>query len=284
MKVLILGASGMIGSTVIRVLSAIDDWQVYGTVRDESSKMFFSASVARNLLFGVDVLDPDSLVQVLDKTEPNIVINCVGLTKHQSSTDNWIASISLNSLFPHRLAELCNLVGARLIHISTDCVFSGAKGNYVEEDIPDAHDVYGRSKALGEVICPHVITLRISTIGHELGTNFGLLHWFLSQHGQCSGYRRAIFSGLPTVVFARLLRDVVIPSIQLSGLYHVASKPIDKFTLLGLIANIYNKKINIIPNEEFSIDRSLNANRFHLATGYEAPEWETLIKEMESYK
>lgn len=284
MKVLILGASGMIGSTVMRVLSSASDWCVYGTVRDESCKNFFSPSVAARLVPRVDVMDIDSLVQALGNMTPNVVINCVGITKHKPNAENPLASLPLNSLFPHRLAGLCKLIGARLIHISTDCVFSGSCGNYVEEDVPDASDVYGRSKALGEVIYPHTITLRTSTIGHEFCTQFGLLNWFLSQQGNCNGFRKAIFSGLPTVVFSQLLRDFVIPNEDLSGLYHVSAKPIDKYALLKLIAEVYKKDIDIVPDERLVIDRSLCSRRFQLATGYVAPEWDKLINTMESYK
>ena len=135
---------------------------------------------------------------------------------------------------PHRLGQgrhgnLCKLVGARLIHVSTDCVFSGSKGGYAEDDVADAGDVYGKSKALGEVLYPHTITLRTSTIGHELQSQYGLLDWFLSQNIQCKGYTRAIFSGLPTVVFAQLIRDIVIPRPDLFGVYHVAASRIAKF-------------------------------------------------------
>jgi dTDP-4-dehydrorhamnose reductase len=171
-----------------------------------------------------------------------------------------------------------------LIHISTDCVFSGEKGGYVESDFADARDVYGKSKALGEVDYPHAVTLRTSTIGHELKSEYGLLDWFLSQQGRCKGYTRAIFSGLPTVVFAQVVRDVVIPHEKLSGLYHVAAKSINKFDLLNLIADVYGKDIEIVPDEKLVIDRSLDANRFRLATGYVAPEWSDLIKWMHANK
>jgi dTDP-4-dehydrorhamnose reductase len=185
---------------------------------------------------------------------------------------------------PHRLAGLCKLAGARLIHVSTDCVFSGEKGKYVENDFADARDVYGKSKALGEVDYPHAITLRTSTIGHELQSEYGLLNWFLSQKGACRGYTRAVFSGLPTVVFAQVVRDIVIPNVNMSGLYHVAAKSISKYDLLKLIAGVYGKTIEIVSDDKLVIDRSLNAERFQLATGYIAPEWPELVKLMHAYK
>jgi dTDP-4-dehydrorhamnose reductase len=185
----------------------------------------------------------------------------------------------MNALLPHRLAEYCDLVGARLIHVSTDCVFSGKKGNYREIDTPDATDVYGRTKALGEVGGINTITLRTSTIGHEVGTSFGLLEWFLQQK-ECKGYRRAIFSGLPTLEFARVVRDVVIPNRNLNGLYHVGAAPIDKDSLLRLIADVYGTTTTIFADDEVVIDRCLNSDRFSAATGYRAPDWPALIHVM----
>ena len=284
MRVLILGASGMIGSAMLRVLSEKKDWAVFGSIRESSLKRFFSAEVSKFLISGVDVERPDSLIRVLDEIRPNIVINCVGLTKHKPEAEDPLVSIPINTLMPHRLAGLCKLAGARLIHVSTDCVFSGDKGNYSEDDFADARDIYGKSKALGEVYYPHTITLRTSTIGHELQSQYGLLDWFLSQESMCKGYRCAIFSGLPTVVFAQVVRDVVIPLTKMSGLYHVAAKPINKFDLLKLIADVYGKIIDIKQDSGLSIDRSLDAKRFQSATGYIAPEWPELINLMYAYK
>lgn len=284
MRVLVIGASGMIGSTVLRVLSEKAEWEVFGTIRSKRDKIFFTASIGERLVAGIDVEHSDSLIKVLDQLRPNVVVNCAGLTKHKPEADDPLVSIPINTLMPHRLAGLCKLIGARLIHVSTDCVFSGVRGRYVEEDFPDARDVYGKSKALGEVLYPHAITLRTSTIGHELQSKHGLLDWFLSQEGRCMGYSCAIFSGLPTVVFAQVVRDVVIPKGELSGLYHVAAKPIDKYELLKLIANVYGKTIDIVPDNKLVIDRSLDAKKFQLATGYTAPEWSELINLMHTYK
>ena len=284
MKILVLGASGMIGSTMIRVMSEQNDYEVSGTVRAESMKRFFSTPIADKMVAGVRVEKQDSLVKVLNKLRPDVVINCVGLTKHKSEADDPLVATQINTLMPHRLANLCELIGARLIHISTDCVFSGKKGGYTESDFTNATDVYGKSKALGEIDYPNTITLRTSTIGHELNSAYGLLNWFLSQGAQCKGYKRAIFSGLPTIVFAQIIRDFVIPHKNLSGLYHVASQPINKYDLLGLIAEVYGKSIQILPDDRLVIDRSLNADKFLVATGYAAPEWPELIRMMHAYK
>ena len=284
MKVLVIGASGMIGSTVLRVLSEKNDSDVFGSIRDGNFRRFFSESIAARLVAGVDVEQTDHLVKLLDQIRPDVVVNCAGLTKHKPEADDPLVSIPINTLMPHRLAGLCKLIGARLIHISTDCVFSGAKGSYVEDDFADARDVYGKSKALGELHYPHTVTLRTSTIGHELQSQYGLLDGFLAQEGRCKGYSRAIFSGLPTVVFAQIIRDLVIPNLALSGLYHIAAKPINKLELLGLIADVYGKQIDIIPDDNLILDRSLDAQRFQLATGYIAPEWPELINTMHAYK
>jgi dTDP-4-dehydrorhamnose reductase len=269
---------------VQRILSEKKDWEVFGSVRDESVKRFFSASIGERLIAGVDVEHQYSLVTVLDHVRPSVVINCAGLTKHKPEAEDPLVSIPINTLMPHRLAGLCKLIGARLIHVSTDCVFSGEKGGYAENDFTDARDVYGKSKALGEVHYPHAVTLRTSTIGHELQSQYGLLDWFLSQGRQCKGYNRAVFSGLPTVVFAQIVRDVVIPHIELSGLYHVAAKSITKFDLLKMIADVYGKTIDIVPDDRLVIDRSLDGRRFELATGYVAPDWPEMIKLMHAYK
>lgn len=284
MKVLVVGASGMIGGTVLRVLSEKQDWEVSGTVRNVDSKRFFSGRIADRLVAGVDIEHVDALPRLLDLMTPDVVINCAGLTKHKPGAEDPLVSIPINTLVPHRLAALCKLSGARMIHVSTDCVFSGQRGNYREDDFADARDVYGQSKALGEVIDPHALTLRTSTIGHEFETKYGLLEWFLAQEGRCKGYIKAIFSGLPTVVFAQVVRDFVIPNPELSGLYHVAANAINKFDLLSLIANVYGKEIDIELDDRVVIDRSLNASRFKEATGYVAPEWIDLIKFMHAYK
>ena len=283
MKVLVFGASGMIGSAMFRVLSEKKEWEVWGTLRSTALKRFFPETLAGKLIPDVDVERHDALVRVFAQVRPDVVVNCVGLTKHHREAEDPLLAIPLNALLPHRLADLCAATGARLVHVSTDCVFSGTRGGYVEDDAPDAVDVYGKSKHLGEVNDAHAITLRTSTIGHELQSAYGLLEWFLSQQGSCKGFSRAIFSGLPNVVFAQVVRDVVIPRPELSGLYHVGAQPIDKYDLLQLIAKVYAKSIAIEKDDRFVIDRSLNTQRFQKATGYTAPGWDELIGTMHSF-
>ena len=282
MRILVLGASGMIGSAAIRVLAEKTGWEVFGTVRSESLKHFFLPHISERIVAGIDVNDHDCLIDIMGRIRPDVTVNCVGLTKHKAAGNEPLAAIPLNSLLPHRLASLCAIAGARLIHVSTDCVFSGEKGNYTEIDPPDAPDIYAKSKSLGEVLYPHTITLRTSTIGHELQSAHGLLDWFLSQR-QCKGFSRAIFSGLPSVVFAQIIRDVVIPRSDLFGLYHVAGRAITKYDLLRLVAEVYSKPIEIVRDDQFIIDRSLNADQFKRATGYVAPDWPELIRIMHSY-
>ena len=280
MKVLVFGASGMIGSAMFRVISAKIGWQVWGTLRSEEAKRFFSGDQQDKLVAGVDVEKHDALVRIFARVKPDVVVNCIGLTKHHKEAEDPQMALPLNALLPHRMADLCAVAGARLIHVSTDCVFAGTKGNYGEADVPDAGDVYGKSKHLGEVDYPHAITLRTSTIGHELQSAYGLLEWFLSQQGSCKGFNRAIFSGLPNTEFARVVRDVVIPRPDLHGLYHVGADPIGKYELLKLIARVYGKQIDIVRDDEFMIDRSLNSRRFNQATGYKAAGWPELIQAM----
>ena len=280
MKVLVFGASGMIGSAMFRVISAKIGWQVWGTLRSEEAKRFFSGDQQDKLVAGVDVEKHDALVRIFARVKPDVVVNCIGLTKHHKEAEDPQMALPLNALLPHRMADLCAVAGARLIHVSTDCVFAGTKGNYAEGDAPDAGDVYGKSKHLGEVDYPHAITLRTSTIGHELQSAYGLLEWFLSQQGSCKGFNRAIFSGLPNTEFARVVRDVVIPRHELRGLYHVGAEPIGKYELLKLIAKAYGKQIEIVRDDEFSIDRSLNSRRFNHVTGYKAAAWPELIQAM----
>lgn len=284
MKVLVLGAGGMLGNAVMRVLSETRDLQVFGTLRSGAASRFFAPDIAASLVAGVDVEDQDALVRVFTQVRPDVVINCIGLIKQLAEGDDPLLALPINAMLPHRLARLCKLAGSRLIHVSTDCVFSGAKGGYVEEDASDAADLYGKSKFLGEVHDAHAITLRTSIIGHELQSAHGLIGWFLSQQGRCKGFRRAVFSGLPTAVLAKIMRDVVIPRPELSGLYHVAAAPITKFDLLTLVARQYNKSIEIVPDDALVIDRSLRAERFRQASGYVADGWPELIRQMHAYK
>ncbi len=284
MKVLVLGASGMLGNAVLRIMHENHDWSVYGTVRSNHVPSVFSDTQKKQIITGFDVQDHDALTKLFTKIRPDVVINCVGLIKQLADADDPLITLPINAMLPHRLANLCELIGARLIHVSTDCIFAGTKGNYTESDVSDATDLYGKSKFIGEVDYPHAITLRTSIIGHELNSANGLIGWFLSQQDACKGYTKAIFSGFPTVVLAKIMRDIVIPAHQLHGVYHVAAEPITKFDLLKLVAEVYGKKIEIVPDDRLVIDRSLNADKFNKATGYTPPRWRELIQTMHTYQ
>jgi dTDP-4-dehydrorhamnose reductase len=283
MRVLVLGASGMLGNAMLRVMSERNDWDIYGALRSANSALQSMAPRAQ-FIHGIDANKPDSLVATFTQSRPQIVINCVGLVKQLANVEDPLEAIPINGLLPHRLARLCELVQARLVHISTDCVFSGRKGNYLEADVPDAEDVYGRSKLLGEVNYPHTVTLRTSIIGHELGRSHSLIGWFLAQQGCVTGYTEAIFSGLPTCELARVVRDVVIPNRDLHGLYHVAAEPISKHDLLQIVNREYGKALHIEPDNKVKINRSLDASRFKEATGYVAPPWPELVAKMNEFR
>jgi dTDP-4-dehydrorhamnose reductase len=278
-KILVLGATGMLGHKLVQKLSG--RFEVTGTVRGDPVKYRnVPALAAATLLPRVLVEDLASFVRAMDAACPDVVINCIGLIKQYKDAKNPLLSIRLNAMLPHYLSEICGDRGVRLIHFSTDCVFSGNKGGYMEEDFPDASDIYGRTKLLGEVGGSNQLTIRTSIIGHELSSAVSLIDWFLTQTDPVKGYASAVYSGFPTVEMARILMDYVIPNDSLEGLYHVASSPISKYELLTLVAKQYRKIIEIIPDDEVKIDRSLDSTKFSRITGYVAPGWGELIARM----
>ena len=280
MRVLILGVSGMLGNAMMLKLSGNPKLEVFGTLRSASALRHFDAETAGRILTGVDVENHDVLTSTLARVRPDVVINCVGLVKQLADANDPLVALPINAMLPHRLVRLCALGNARLVHISTDCVFNGKRGMYLETDASDAEDLYGRSKYIGEVSAPHAITLRTSIIGHELASNHGLVDWFLSQTGSVKGFARAIFSGLPTDELAQVISDFVLPKPEISGVFHVASAPISKYDLLKLVAEAYGKEITIERDDAFTIDRSLMADKFAAATGYTAKSWPQLVKNM----
>ena len=283
MKILVLGATGMLGNAMVRLLGASEGYEVIAATRAPGAEDSFPKELRARFLSHVDAENPDSLARLFASARPDVVVNCVGLVKQLDNAKDVMAAIPLNTLLPHRLLALCEAGGARLVHISTDCVFSGRTGAYRETDQPDASDVYGLSKYLGEVGGPQAITLRTSIIGHELRGRRSLLEWFLAQDGEADGFTRAIFSGVPTVELARIVRDFVLPNRELHGLYHVSAAPIAKYDLLRLIAAQYGKRIEIRPTAEPAIDRSLDSSQFRAATGYEPPDWPELVARMHGF-
>lgn len=273
----------MLGNAMVRVMAADPKLSVTGTARRTTVLRCFDPDIARHITTGVDVENVDALIRLFAMTQPDVVVNCVGLVKQLAEADDPLIAVPLNTLLPHRLARLCAVRGARLVHISTDCVFSGKKGMYVESDTPDAYDLYGKTKLLGEVDYPNAVTLRTSIIGRELEGCRSLVGWFLAQPGPVKGFRKAVFSGLPTVELATVVRDLVLPRPQLTGLYHVAASPINKCDLLHLIATTYDKTVRIDPSDDLVIDRSLDATRFNTATGYVPPAWPDLVRRMHAF-
>jgi dTDP-4-dehydrorhamnose reductase len=281
MRVLVLGATGMLGSAVYTVLSRSPGFVVQGTVRSRDSHILFP----RDLLPGlIDVSDLENflhLEHVLDSFAPEVVINCLSLGKPLPA--DIMKTLVMFSVLPKRLSLLCGRRDIRLVQIGTDGVFSGDRGHYTEVDLPDAKDIYGIAKYLGEPAETHTVTLRTSILGPELSGCNGLLEWFLSQNVSCFAYRRVIFSGLPTSVLAEVIRDFVLPRKELHGIYHVAAAAISKFDLLQLIAKSYGKQIELVAKDTPISDRSLDASRFIHATGYAAPDWKTLVNAMHNY-
>ena len=282
-EILVLGATGMLGNAMLRFFADQGRHTVVGTARSRLSLELLPARLHSQVIPEVDVESLDALTRLFAEIQPAVVINCIGLVKQLAAADDPLFAIPTNALLPHRLAQLCKVAGVRLIHVSTDCVFSGKQGGYREEDFADACDLYGRSKFLGEVPYPHTITLRTSIIGHELRGAHGLINWFLSQGSGVRGYTKAIFSGLPTVELARVIHECVLPRTALHGLYHVAAEPIDKYSLLQLVAQAYDKTIDITADEKVVIDRSLDSTRFRNATGYTPPAWPELVARMREF-
>jgi dTDP-4-dehydrorhamnose reductase len=281
--VLVLGATGMLGSVVLRFFAQSPGYSAMGSVRSPDAVHLLPKAMHGHIVSGIDVHDMDSVLRLFEQVRPDIAINCTGLVKQLAGGNDPLAALPINSLFPHRLLRLCKVTGTRLIHISTDCVFDGAKGMYTESDVADAKDVYGLSKYLGEVRDPQAITLRTSIIGPELRGAHGLVGWFLEQRDRAKGFTRAIFSGLPTVELARVMRDFVIPRADMNGLYHVSAEPISKHDLLLLVAREYGKSIEVVPEGSLVIDRSLDSTRFRANTSYVPPSWPQLVRAMREF-
>ncbi|HEY5997219.1 MAG TPA: SDR family oxidoreductase [Candidatus Deferrimicrobiaceae bacterium] len=280
-RILVLGASGMLGHVLFRKLSERPELEVHATCRNRAAlEPHFSAELLARIRHGVIADDFASLRDAIGELRPAVVVNCIGIVKQLAEAEDPLVAIPVNALLPHRLAKACGEAGARLVHVSTDCVFTGRKGHYTEDDPSDADDLYGRSKRLGEVTSPGAVTLRTSIIGHELSARHGLLEWFLAQQGPVRGFARAIFTGFPTVELARIIAERVIPDPGLTGLYHVSSDPISKYDLLGLFAAAYGKTNEIVRDESFACDRSLDSGRFRAATGYRPPPWPDLVRAM----
>ena len=280
MRILILGGTGMLGHQLLTSLA--DKHEVKVTLRGPIHEYEHYGLFNRNNAFdNIDVSDLPALTGVLENFRPEAVINAVGLIKQLDAANYTKSNIELNALFPWQLSELCAMVGARVVQMSTDCVFSGEKGSYTESDIADAMDVYGRTKYLGELDSAHAITLRTSIIGLELNRKKSLIEWFLQAHGSIRGFRRAIYSGFTTLEMANILDYILVDHPDINGVWHVASAPVSKYDLLaGLSERLGRKDIEILPDDEFACDRSLDASRFNTATGYVPPEWDKMLDDL----
>lgn len=274
MRVVVTGSSGMIGSTIARI--ANEHYKVIGVGRKKMS----SVDLGFDYRDFRDLASEDGVRQFYADFRPNIVINCAGLTKHHPDGNNPSSAVRANVILPHLLSSEAYKQGCKFIHVSTDCVFRGDQGNYHETSLPDADDLYGKTKAVGELLQKSHLVLRTSTIGHEYGSKFGLLEWFLGTNLKCRGFTNAFFSGLTTVELANLLVRFVLPKNDLRGLYNVGGKRIDKYSLLKIIAEVYSHDIDLVADDDFKIDRSFNSSKFCNKTGYELPTWRGLIEEM----
>lgn len=270
MKLLVLGGDGMLGHELYRELR--DHHETRVTQRNQSREPHVFA--------GVEVRGSRRIEEVIAQFKPAAVVNCIGIIKQRPENEDAITSIEVNALLPHRLAIACRAAGARLVQLSTDCVFSGDKGAYREEDRPDPVDVYGRSKLLGEVTGEGALTLRTSMIGLGLHRKTSLVDWFLAQKGRVQGYRKAIFSGLTTRELSRVIRMILEKHPQASGLYHLSAAPIDKYTLLVKLRERLGKSVDIVPADEPRIDRSLDSTRFRRVFSWQPPEWDAMLDEL----
>ncbi len=280
MRVLILGGTGMLGHKLVQALQS--EFDVWTTTKCDFDQLeLYKIFEESKTLTGLDAGSVIGFDEAIRSLRPQVVINAIGIIKQIPISKNVIQTLLINSIFPHRLAELSESLNFRLITISTDCVFDGQKGNYNEDDAPDALDLYGTSKRLGEIRSPNCLTLRTSIIGRELKTSHSLLEWFISNQGKVvDGYSNAIYSGLPTIVLADIIKRLILYHPEIEGLFHVSSTPISKYQLLELVKSQLNLDIEIRQSSEFKIDRSLNSDRFRKLTGIVTPDWDKMIEQV----
>ena len=280
MRALVLGAAGMLGHRVWRELH--DHMDAYAAVRGRGAHyaalQWFDEA---RIIDGVDVASDEHLRRAFSLAKPDVVVNAVGIVKQRQDASDAVQSIAINALLPHRLAALCTESGVRLVHLSTDCVFSGSRGNYGEADTPDARDLYGRSKLLGEVDAEGCLTVRTSMVGRELGSTRGLIEWFMTRRGETAkGFTRARFSGLTTSELSRVIRDLIQHRPELHGVWHVAGEQISKHDLLAMVNRAFGLDITLVADDSFLCDRTLDASRFMHATGYRPPTWTAMVAEL----
>jgi dTDP-4-dehydrorhamnose reductase len=280
MRVLILGATGMLGHKLCQLYrSRFDTWATVRTKSDDFAALHLIDP--KRLIRGVDAFDFDTVIRAIATCRPHVVINCIGIIKQLPTAKDPIISLTINSLFPHKLANICQAANARMIHISTDCVFSGLQGHYTEADISDAQDLYGRTKFLGEVESEGCLTLRTSIIGREISSRSGLVEWFLAnQGGTVNGYTNAIYTGFTTLAMSGIIANVIEEHQDLTGVWQVSSDPINKYELLHMLRQAFAVSVEIRPYGDVRIDRSLDSSRFRQKTGFVPPSWEQMIHDL----
>ena len=275
-KVLILGSAGMAGHIIKRYLSAFNETcDVYDIARSESDD--------RRPSFILDVTDFKTLSDIIVNLQPDYIINCIGLL-NKTAEDSPDLAILINSYLPHFLESVTKNSHCKVIHISTDCVFSGLKGGYLESELKDGVGFYAQSKALGEIVNSKDLTIRTSIIGPELNTSgIGLLHWFLSQKNEISGYNSAFWSGVTTLELAKFIHFVLTSNSTLDGIFHLTNnKKIDKFSLLEIFKSAFNKtELTIKPNGNYKVDKSLKNTRTNI--DYVVPNYSDMIHEMRDF-
>jgi len=276
MKIIILGASGLIGNSIKSVFEKDSKLILLGTY---CNNIYFNKNPRQNL-YRFNVLSDDSIYDFIFKEKPDLIINCLGITKHLKNKFSEEDFIKVNSSFPKYISTLATEMKSRFIHVSTDCVFNGKKGNYSEKDIPDANDIYGFSKIEAESVKKHNLVLRTSTVGKEIYTQYGLLEWFLNQKEYCEGYKNAFFSGITAVEFGKIIRDHFLLAPNIRGLYNIGSNKINKYDLLKKFAKFYGKNIKIDKNLKVVIDRSLNTANFRKQFNYHEKSWEKMLSEL----
>lgn len=284
-RILILGGAGTLGHKLWQVLQARFPHTSVSIRKKQGFYAKCGLFSGPNVIDGLDLRDFTRLNAVLDEVKPTVIVNCAGVTLRSKEAQDKNSAISINALLPHRLAEWCSRSGARLIHFSTVCVYDGKKGGYTEEDLPDARDLYGMTKILGDVTAPFALTLRSSFIGREIFGGAELLEWFLAQEGKTiKGFRKALFTGLTTNKLAELVGDLIENHPGLNGLYHVSSETVTKYELLKLMKDAYNLDLQIVPEEGFEMKRDLDGNRFAAAAGFVCPPWRRMMAEMAADK
>lgn len=277
MTVLVFGASGMLGHKVMQVF-AEHNLDAIGVMRGLTTDLQQKIPILKQafLIGGNDVRNQDDVLSVFKKIKPKIIVNCAGIVKPRATDP--VETIEINSAFPHRIARLSSMIGARLIHISTDCVFSGNSGDYFEDSPADCADLYGRSKLIGEVDYDDHLTIRTSIIGRELGTSRNLLEWFFAQEGDIKGFDNAFFTGVST----RALAEIIVTLCnkpEVTGLLHVPGTKVNKYDLLCQVKEAFRTKVRIERYSGYKIDRSLASKRIH-SLGIIIPTMETMIKDM----